>query len=324
MLPSGAMVFTGGYSFQTATREYFESGPVRNFPLNGRYTGSTFSMGLRAGLARNLELEFVLPVRVNSYESDPVVVLPRPAGMPGGESDFDYYQRNIINLSRTASGIGDIFFAVRYRLAALPFPFAFELRAKIPTGYNGPSGTFGSTPRTREEFEANPYQFVTPANVRDDVTLGDGQVDLTPSLLFGYAFSTRTFVRADAGYNLRLGGAGHPVQGALRAGQSLGDRLLVYGWIQAAMTVTQGRVLGISVAAINPDLPAADYNATDNILLRELRFERDIIDVGAGLIVRLTPEVELNAGYQRTLWGRNTGQIDALNLSLAVRTRVAR
>ncbi len=76
--------------------------------------------------------------------------------------------------------------------------------------------------------------------------------------------------------------------------------------------------VGISVAAIDPDVPAERYSV-DNLLLRELRFERDIVDVGAGIILRLTPTTELNAGYQRTLWGRNTSVVDGFNLSFAMR-----
>lgn len=317
-LPRGQFALAAGYSFQTATREFFETGSARNFPLQGRYTGSTFTLGFRAGLTDALELEVQLPIRTVNYASDPVIPLARPMGDTSGLSDFEYYRRNVVNLSRTATGLADLVFATRYRLPVRSSAVALELRVKIPSGYAGPSGTFGDNPRSAQEFLANAYQYVSPRNVQDDVTLGDGQVDITPSILLGHAFATRTFVRFDAGYNLRLGGAGHQVLSALRAGQSLGDRLLVYAWLQAAITVTEGRILGISVAAIDPDVPAERYSV-DNLLLRELRFERDIVDVGAGIILRLTPTTELNAGYQRTLWGRNTSVIDGFNLSFAMR-----
>lgn len=321
-LPRGNLVLAAGYNFQTASQEFFESGSARNYPLRGRYTGSTYVLGVRAGLAENLEFEAQLPVRLVAYDSDPVIVLARPMGDTSAPNDFSYYRNNIINLARSASGISDLVFATRYRLAVRSAPsaaFAFELRIKVPTGYQGPSGTFGDRPTSAADFLANATRYVTPQNVRDDVTLGDGQVDIAPSFLFGYAWRSRTFMRLDLGYNLRLGGAGHQVTGALRAGQALGDRLLVYGGIQCAFTVTQGRLLGISVAAVNPDVAAADYTV-ENLLIRELRFERDSIDVGAGLIVRLNPQAELNVGYQRTLWGRNTALVDAFNLAVAMRT----
>ncbi len=318
-LPRGQFALGAGYSYQTATREFFETGRSRIFPLNGEYTASTFTIGVRAGLTDSLELEVQLPIRSVVYSSDPVIPLARPMGDPSGQSDFEYYRRNVINLSRNATGLGDLVFATRYRLPVRTSAMALELRVKVPSGYPGPSGTFGDNPRTAAEFLRNPYEYVNPRNVQDDVTLGDGQVDIQPGFLFGHAFSTRTFVRVDLGYNLRLGGAGHQAIGALRAGQALGDRLLVYAWLQAAITVTEGRVLGISVAAIDPSVPAERYSI-DNLLLRELRFERDIIDIGAGVILRVTPTAELNVGYQRTLYGRNTALVDSFNTSFAVRT----
>jgi len=319
-LPRGTLVVTGSYSYQSATQEFIESGGARNFPLRGRYIGSTYALGFRFAPIDGLELELGVPVRTVSYASDPVVLLERPMG--SSEPELDYYQRNVINLSRTASGLGDLSFAARWRLMLQPFPLALELRAKLPTGYAQPQGTFGDRPQTSGEFLGNVQRWVSPDNVRDDVTLGDGQLDVGLNVLFGYAFRTRTFVRVDAGYNLRLGGAGDQVIGALRAGQGFGERFLIYGWAQLAYTVTEGRLLGVSVAAIDPNLPATEYAGARNLLLRELRLERDQIDVGGGFIVRITQEVELNVGYARTLWGRNTAAVDSLSLGLGVRTRI--
>jgi len=318
-LPRGQFALGAGFSYQTASREYFETGGSRIFPLNGEYTASTFTLGVRAGLTDSLELEVQLPIRSVNYASDPVIPLVRPMGDTSAPNDFDYYRRNLVNLSRNATGLGDLVFATRYRLPVQTSALALELRVKIPSGYAGPSGTFGDNPRSAAEFLQNPYTYVSPRNVQDDVTLGDGQVDIQPSFLFGHSFSTRTFVRVDVGYNLRLGGAGHQAIGAVRAGQALGDRFLVYAWLQAAITVTEGRILGISVAAVDPRVSAENYNVA-NLLLRELRFERDIVDVGAGIIFRVTPTAELNLGYQRTLWGRNTAVVDGFNTSFAVRT----
>lgn len=318
-LPRGTVALTGTYSFQAASQEFFESGGARSFPLRGRYTGSTFNLGVRASFLDGLEFEVGVPVRQVSYTSDPVLLLQRPMGSQ--EAELDYYQRNVINLSRTASGLGDLLLAARWRLLQRPFALATELRVKAPTGYAPPQGTFGERPQSAAEFLAEPQRWATPENVRDDVTLGDGQLDAALGLLFGYSFRTRTFVRVDAAYNARLGGAGHQVLGALRAGQSIGDRVLLYAWGQLAYTVTQGRVIGVSVAAINPDLPAAEYGGTNNLLLRELRLERDLLDVGGGVIVRVTPEVEFNLGYARTLWGRNTAAVDSVSLSIGVRTQ---
>lgn len=317
-LPRGDLALSAWTSVQTARQEFFESGGARNFPLNGRYNGTTLGLTLRAGITDRLELEFGLPIRTVSYQSDPVVLNPQPPGST--ESPMDYYQRNVINLSRNDSGIGDLTLAGRYRLLLEPLAMALELRFKFPSGYPGPSGTFGDEPRSAATFLADASRYASPENVRDDVTLGDGQVDITPSILLGYAFPTRTFLRLDAGYNVRLGAAGHQVVGAFRAGQFIGDVVLLYAWVQAAVNVTRGRVIGVSVAAQDPDLPAAQYVNDNNLLLRELRLERSNLDVGGGVIVRFTPSVELNLGYSRTLWGQNTAVVDQVFVSLGART----
>lgn len=317
-LPPGTLVVNGSYTYQSATQEFIESGGARSFPLRGRYVGNTYSLNVRFAPVEGLEFELGVPVRTVSYTSDPVLLLARPSG--SAEPELDYYQRNVLNLSRTASGIGDLSVAARWRAMLQPFPLALELRAKVPTGYAQPQGTFGSRPATRDEFVADIPRWVAPENVRDNVTLGDGQLDLGFNVLLGYAFRTRTFVRVDAGYNLRLGSAGDQVLSAVRAGQGIGERVLLYGWVQLAYTVTEGRPLGVSVAAIDPDLPAAEYSGARNLLLRELRLERDQLDVGGGVILRITREVELNLGYARTLWGRNTAAVDSLSVSIGVRT----
>jgi len=318
-LPRGTLVITGAYAYQVATQEFLDAGGARNFPLRGRYVGNHYTLGVRLAPMDGLELELAVPLRTVSYASDPVLLLPRPTG--SSEPELDYYQRNVINLTRSSSGLGDLTVAARWRVLQHPFPLALELRGKVPTGYDPPQGTFGARPQTREEFVADVRRWVVPDNVRDDVTLGDGQLDLGLNVLFGYAFRSRTFVRIDAGYNFRLGGAGDQVLTALRVGQGLGDRLLLYAWGQLAYTVTQGRVIGVSVAAVDPDLPAVDYNGVNNLLLRELRLERDQFDLGGGFIVRITRDIEINLGYMRTLWGRNTAATHTLSASLGVRTR---
>jgi len=319
-LPRGTVVFQGTFQYQTASREFFEQGPSRNFPLAGRYVGNAFTLGLRAGITDRLELDISLPIRTVSYTSDPVLLAEPAAGSM--QSAGDFYRRNIINLSRTATGIGDLYLSARYRIALRPFAFAFGLRVKAPTGYVGPSGTFGDRPRSASEFAMSPERYASPENVRDDVTLGDGQLDLMPELLLGYAFRTRTFLRADLGFNGRFGGAGQQVVGALRAGQSVGSSLVFYAWAQAYLSVTDGRVIGVSVAAQDPDLPASEYLGTRNLLLRDLRLERDLVEVGVGAIVRINRDVELNLGYSRGLWGRNVALTDSLFASMGVRAQV--
>jgi len=313
-LRQGEVAVVAGFDYQWATDEFLDDYRAQSFPLRGRYSASSFTLGARAGFTDRLELELVVPLKLVSYRSDPVILLE-------GEG-LDFYQENIIDLSRSRQGVGDIWITGRYNLVRWPVAIAIEGRLKTPTGYDGPEGTFGDRPRSNEEFLANVGTFVTPDNVRDDVVLGDGQVDLQLNLLLGTSFPSRTFLRLDAGYALRLGGAGDQVIGSFKIGQAIGERVLVFADTRFAYTVTEGDVIGVSVAAIDPDVRAEDYGGTDNLLLREVRLERDAITVGLGGILRITDAVEMNVAYQRTVWGRNTSQVDAIFLGFGVRTNL--
>ncbi len=321
-LPEGELVLSLGFNHQFAGQEFLDSGPARNFPLRGAYNASSFALGLRAGFTDRIEFEAVLPVSVVNYDSDPVILLERPAGTGFGELDF--YQRNVIDLTRSVSGVADFIITGRYGWMRSPVAIATEVRVKAPTGYAPPAGTFGDRPTSSEAFLADVGRFVAPENVQDDVTLGDGQLDITPSMLFGWSLSSGTFFRLGAGFNFRMGDAGDQVVGDLRVGQTLGARALVYASVRGGYSVRRGKVIGISVAAIDPDLPATEYGGATNLLLRELTLDHDHIDVGAGFIVRLTDRLELNTGYERTVHGRNIAAVQSLSLSLAFRAEMGR
>lgn len=319
-LPRGYAVFDASFNFQLADSEFFEEGGARPFPLRGQYRAANARVSARFGFTDRLELEASLPLSLVSYTSDPVILLPQePSDM---RPPLDYYQEEIIHLSRTTGGVGDLELSARYRWLLKPIALASEVRVKAPTGYEGPKGTFGSEPDTAEEFLAEVRRFVRPEAIADDVTLGDGQLDLSVTLLGGWAITRDLFLRADLGYNLRLGGAADQLLGGLRVGQLIGDRLLLYVGGRIAKSIEEGKIIGISVAAIDPELPAAQYAGTDNLLLRAPRLERDALDLDAGVIVRVSSEVELNLGYARTLWGRNTAAAHSVTLSAAVSTFV--
>ena len=309
------VAFVAGYDYQWANREFIEDREARRFPLHGRYSASPFTLNTRFGLTDDLELELTVPIKFVSYVSDPVILLPGD----GSPQSFDFYQENILDFSQSQAGVGDIWITGRYALLHDPLPIAVELRLKAPTGYDRPEGTFGSDPATIADFQAQVGSVVRPDNVSDDVTLGDGQVDLNLNCLMGASCPSRTFMVIQAGYNLRLQGAGDQVLASLKVGQAIGQRLLVYAGGNFAYAVTQGDLIGVSVAAIDPSLPAAEYQGLDNLLLREVRLERAAIDIQVGGIIRVTDSVEFNVGYGRTVWGRNTAASNAVFLSLGVR-----
>lgn len=314
-LRRGELAVVAGFDYQYARREFLDSYSSRVFPLNGRYTAASLILGARAGLTDRLEIEIQLPIKLVSYESDPVILL-------GDEmSGLDMLQENVLDLSRTRRGIGDIWITGRYNLLRNPLALAIETRLKTPTGYDPPEGTFGDRPRDSQEFLDNVGTFVSPDNISDDVALGDGQVDLQLNFLLGASFSTRTFIRLDAGYNLRVR-AGDQVIGSFKIGQAIGNRILVYGDVSGGYTVEDGDVIGVSVAAIDPTLPATEYGGLTNLRLREVQLERDFLSLAVGGIVRITDAVELNVGYSRVLIGRNTSQVNGVYVSIGVRTNL--
>ncbi|MFT5353292.1 MAG: hypothetical protein ACI9KE_000490 [Polyangiales bacterium] len=318
-LHRGEIAVVAGYDYQFARQEFLEQGERQNFPLEGQYSASTLTLGLRAGFTDRLEFGLQLPLKLVSYTSDPVILLEDPSM---GMSSLDFYQENIIDLGQTRQGIGDVWLSGRYNLLRTALAIAIEARIKIPAGYEGPQGTFGNDPATAADFMERVAELVSPENVSDDVALGDGQVDLNLNLLLGTSFRSRTFMRLDAGYNLRLG-AGDQVLGSFKVGQGLGKRVLLYADVRFAYTVTEGEQIGVSVAATDPNLLAADYGGFTNLRLRELRLERDAVDVSFGGIVRIGERSELNVGYARTVWGRNTAAVNAFFIGIGVRTDVA-
>ncbi|MBI2375701.1 MAG: hypothetical protein HYV07_17020 [Deltaproteobacteria bacterium] len=315
-LPKGFAVVTAGFDYQLADSEFLESGGPHRFPLRGQFTGSTISFDGRLGVSDRFELEASLPLRLVSYTSDPVILMPQPAESP--QSALDYYQENVIDFSKSGQGVGDLQLAGRYQFLAHPIALATELRIKAPTGYRGPEGTFGPEPKTLEEFAAAQSELVRPAKVADDVTLGDAQLDVSAQLLVGASFSSGTFVRAGGGYKLRLGGAADQVLADLRAGQSIGDAFLVYAGAELAYSIERGAVVGITASSVDPGLPAKDYVGDSNIVLVERRLEADWLNVRGGLIAKITPDFELNVGYARTVWGKNVAATNDVSFSLAL------
>lgn len=315
LLRANEVVISGRYDFQQASSEFLDEGRAQNFPLRGELIASTFEISGRVGLFDDFELQLSIPVKTVAYKSDPVILLPAPEEQEG----IDYYQNNVIDLSRNASGVGDVRLSGFYQLVRGRFASSVQLSAKFPTGYDSPAGTFGDQPKSQQDFLENVGTLVSPENVQDDVTLGDGQLDLGLALHAGYAFKSGTFARVMAGYDLRLAGAGDQVVGEFRIGQALGKRVLVSAGASGEYAVQDGDLIGISVAAENPDLPANQYGGTNNLALREVRLDRDSFTVSGGVIVRITNDIEAGINYGRILAGRNLSQVQTVSVSVGVR-----
>ena len=123
-LHRGEIALVAGYDYQFARQEFLEAGVRQNFPLEGQYSASTLTLGLRAGFTDRLEFGLQLPLKLVSYTSDPVILLSD--GSMSIDS-LDYYQENIIDLSRTQQGIGDIWLSGRYNLLRTALAIAIEV-----------------------------------------------------------------------------------------------------------------------------------------------------------------------------------------------------
>lgn len=313
-LPKGRLALTGSVDYSFATLEYLDARRSRPFPLNGFFQSTTLALSGRYGLGRGWDVEAMVPVKVVSYASDPVILIGPTSGSPA--EVFDGFQENVLDLSRTQAGIADVEVGLRKQWVRGASAFSTQIVVKVPAGYQGPAGTFGESPTTQEEFLENAAEFVQPENVRDDVTLGDGQVDVTAWLHGGTATRSGLFVRGAVGYRLRLDDAADQILNEGRIGQALFGRVVLYGGYRWAYSVEQGRPIGVSVAAIDPELPATEYGGLTNLFLRELRLEQDELRVGGGFIIKIFPRVEINVGYERTVWGRNVSATNSLGLSI--------
>ncbi len=313
VLPKGKLVISGGFDFQYADSEFLDSGPERSFPLRGKFLGATFNLATRIGLTENFEVAASIPLKLVSYGSDPVILSPAPAQL-SGEQALNYYQNNLIDFSQSGAGVGDIQIAGRYALLRQPIALALQVGIKAPTGYEPPQGTFGREPETVEEFDRQKGELVNPENIEDDVSLGGAQMDLDAQLLMGVAFSSGLFARLGAGYKIRLGGAGDQIVADVKVGQRIAKKLLLYAGAQFAYSIEEGKSIGVTVSAVDPDLGAASFIQGNNTRAYVRRLQYDALDVGGGLIWRMTKEVELNFNYSRIVWGsfiaaNNTGSV---------------
>lgn len=302
LLGAEELVVSTQFGHQEADEQYLGDGGPEPYPLDGRYRTSSFTTHFRYGLTEEFELALSIPFKSVSYDAEPVI-------LPGeGDDDLDDYQGRNFDFSREETGVGDVDVAARYQLKDGRTAGAVELNVNLPTGYERPGGTFGREPTDVESFEEDQAAIVRPENVMGAASLGDGQVDLEALFLGGAMVTQRTFLRFDGGYKLRTRGGGDQVVGRLKAGQMLGERVLLQVGSSVEYAVQEGDSIGVSVDAQDPELPAEEYDEVDNLTLRELPLDYDLWTATAGVIVRATDTVEAEIAYTRTLWGRNVAR----------------
>lgn len=283
-LPNDELALRVGYDIQTASEEFLQDGTQQAYPLDGQFFSSTLSLDARYGVNSKLEVAIRGTFRHSSYESDPLLLRLPESGT------LEDTRTSIQDVEDTAMGIGDILLATRYNFHRSWLLVTGELQAKIPTGYDSPSGF--------------------------NVALGDGQVDVIPSLLLGtYIDSTQSFVRMDIGYNVRLGGPGHQALVGLKAGQFVTQSFIVIAGVDVAQTLFDGETFGDSFVVRQPEVPY-DQLDPDSIEVIPLSLDRDAVRAEIGAILRVE-SVELVFGYSRVFSGRNTASLHSLNIGFA-------
>ena len=101
--------------------------------------------------------------------------------------------------------------------------------------------------------------------VADDVTLGDGQLDVTLLGHFGIVPHPRWFNRLSVGIRLRLFGPGPQVVAGYKTGVRIGRFLIPYAELSLAHTFIEGRVVGSTFATAVPETPAAAEDGEFNL-----------------------------------------------------------
>lgn len=296
-VPADEFVLAIDSNYQSADEEYLPDGTLQQFPLDGEFTSVNLGIGGRYGFTDRFEGAFRLNFKRVDYDSDPVVL-----GLPDDPNDQVAVNEAIFDFSTSEAGASDAFFYGRYNFYSGSVMLTSETSLKLPTGYQQPEGTFE---------EGQP----TPAAIEDDVTLGDGQADLTQSLLMGlYLPPTRTFARFDVGYKHRFGSPGDQLVGGASIGQYLGDHWLVFIGGHGAYTLFEGDPIGKSFITRTPGKPTNEFSASD-VETIDISLDKDYLTVEGGVILALD-QLEIRASYGRMVTGSNIPQIDSFSLGV--------
>lgn len=309
-LERGRLAVDVGVDLAGSGDEYLDTSRRVPFSLRGRFFGAATTLGLRLGALDRLEFTAATSFKAVSYTADPVVLIP-----PADPSNPGSLQRSVVELSGSAQGIGDLYLGASYNFLRTIVRMSGDLELKLPTGYSAPRGVFEQTP---DKIPPAALESVG-GPVKQDITLGDGQVDLRATLGAGTSLpDARLFLRADAGMNFRFGGPGHQAIGAVRIGQSPTRILTLLAGARVAWTINRGDPIGTTVLAVDPRLPADKYGGLTNLDLQPLYRDRSYVIVEGGAIVRITPTTELRATYGRVIYGQNYAALHMVNIGITV------
>lgn len=294
-LPADELVLSLSQDFHYARDEFLPDGTRQAFPLEGEFRAISTRIGARYGFTDRIETYLELNIAAVTFRSDPLILANFPEGATAAEATD-----SIISFNTVEFGAADLNLGFRGNLLRGPVMITTGTEAKIPTGYDRPTGTFFV------ESDGSPGQ-------GGQATLGDGQADITQYLHFGtFLPATRTFARLDLGFRYRFSSPGHQGLAGLRAGQFVGDNVVLtagVGWLQ---TLFEGEVIGESYVARDANLPANQYTLED-IEIIEIGLDRDAVTLEAGLIATIRG-IEVQANYGYTFLGANTAATHVVSL----------
>jgi len=305
-LKKNTVTFRVGADFQWANQEWLITGAYQQFPLNGSYFAANLRGAVRYGITDRLEIGGELALSHVQYDADEIYFGdPLVPNFDATTSNAEI-AANITSLDRRATGVGDVQIYVKYRITPdtiWRFVATPELHLKIPTGYTRPAGTFQDDDFTE--------------GVADDVTIGDGQLDVTGLMHFGLIPHPRWFNRLSVGFRLRLFGPGPQVIASYKTGVRIGTFLIPYGEIALTHTVAKGKTVGTTFATANPEIPAAEFTA-DDLLLLEWRPDRSHLQPRFGVIF-VQPKWEVDLSFTTTVWGINVAQVNTVSAGVTIR-----
>jgi hypothetical protein len=305
--PQGKLAVKIGADYQWAKKEWLIDGSFQEFPLNGEYFGGNLRLGVRYGITARLEVGAEMQISHVQYEADEVwlgpPLSPDASELPTGEAIVD----SVLSLDRSATGVGDVNVWVKVRVSPLDFwrvIFTPSVEFKIPTGYDAPTGT---------SVDDDPAQ-----GVSDDVTLGDGQLDITIRAHGGFVPHPRWFIRIDAGFRARFFGPGQQVVGGAKTGVRIGKFFIPYVEGTIEHSITEGKVVGTTFATSTPEKPAREFRLANIDKQLDYRLDRSILIIRAGTIFSM-PAWEVDIGYSGILWGRNMSRVHTISVGVTLK-----
>jgi hypothetical protein len=338
-LPAGRLALDVNYIYDSGDHFWDGDGNHAVFSLAGKFSSNSAFVGLRYGVIDGLEVGLRTGYKSAVYTASPIHLYSTPIGFaPTGS-----LTSTIFNFSGQEAGIGDVYVGTSYRPINRSVSLAVETEVKVPTGYRAPSGTLcpNLPPEAVRELVRGSIRSpgqpqVTPDLFCTGATLGDGQVDWLLAVQLGAFISkTRTFIRADLGMNFRFQGPGQQLVSALKVGEDLLGRVVVYVGGRFAYTLNSGDPVGTTIDSALPEAPAsaypgAPYDPTRNqrpedldklLVYNVATRDRSYLMFDAGVIFRLAGTLELRFNYSRALWGKNFPEINSLSLGFAVATQ---